>query len=626
MGFALSDDSGLVSIENDKQTDAVIAILFDTSKQPEISLMEIDEHCLNVAAERGRELLVNPEELVPGVRLLQRINSNLIAVTFNRKIGNLQVRDGIFQCIYTGTGSEPHKLREITNRTYGGIALENSSAGDPEFNRVALATGRDLELIEQRALIFPNRETTGDITLWHAIEFKTLDRNSDERITITVRIDDGAVLEAFSNRYAATYDVTGDLFDRTYLNSTRKPVPVPLLEVIDGANALSADVDGELISTTLGTSLSVRLQGARARVVNTKVSVTDVMTVPAALNGDNQIKLNPDANGLIGLSAYAATIKINEFVRRHLEPSQAVILGQPITLSINVTGSCNAFYNGNISLFDAGNGCQNTALVNDIIYHEWGHGLDDDTGTNPGITDGAFSEGIGDILASFFTGDANLAPGFLSDQVPGIRNMVNNKRYPTDQGEVHIEGQIVGAAFWDMRVALINRYGRDKGAYLAETYFFKHLLTTDSYLNSYTAVIRLDDDDNNPATRSANYCLINAAFSARGIATVDNCTDTVTAEKTTADLNLALNTGSSNTFLGSGRDIHFLHLCFGNKLSCLINARIDVKLERSGTIGDLAVFVNNANQQLAANTLITVVGSDEYGTVKSARSFKIMNR
>ena len=40
------------------------------------------------------------------------------------------------------------------------------------------------------------------------------------------------------------------------------------------------------------------------------------------------------------------------------------------------------------------------ALVIDVIYHEWGHGLDDFTGPGSrfggGMTDSAFSEAIGD--------------------------------------------------------------------------------------------------------------------------------------------------------------------------------------------------------------------------------------
>ena len=51
-----------------------------------------------------------------------------------------------------------------------------------------------------------------------------------------------------------------------------------------------------------------------------------------------------------------------------------------------------------LSIFYSGNDrCANTGLIADVIYHEWGHGLDANTG---GIHDGAFSEGLGTLCLS----------------------------------------------------------------------------------------------------------------------------------------------------------------------------------------------------------------------------------
>ena len=55
--------------------------------------------------------------------------------------------------------------------------------------------------------------------------------------------------------------------------------------------------------------------------------------------------------------------------------------------------------------------------------------------------------------------------------------------------------------------------------------FLKHLLTTDTYTDSFAAFLRLNDDDNNPATVAPDECKIRKAFSRHGLTPNEDCVD-----------------------------------------------------------------------------------------------------
>ncbi len=145
-----------------------------------------------------------------------------------------------------------------------------------------------------------------------------------------------------------------------------------------------------------------------------------------------------------------------------------------------------------------------------------------------------------------------MGTGFFVGKEQGIRSLENKKSYPRDKGEVHDEGLIIGGAFWDLRKALITRYGERRGADKASYYFYRHLLAADSYLDSSTLVLALDDDDANPATRSPNYCLIVEAFKAHGLSSENSCKDgdTVRDYEVASELLASLLKGEDQNLFG----------------------------------------------------------------------------
>ncbi len=193
----------------------------------------------------------------------------------------------------------------------------------------------------------------------------------------------------------------------------------------------------------------------------------------------------------------------------------------PLLANVNLSSTCNAYWNGrSINFFSAGrNGntqCANTGLVADVVYHEWGHGLDHNTG---GIQDRAYSEGFGDIVSLLMTRSNLVGPGFKVDG-GFVRDLEPDKIYPRDKGEEHAEGLIIGSTFYDLYLALQEQFGDDDAAItkLSE-YAFKSIFTASKYTDVYRALLIIDDDDSDPSNGTPNFCVLNSVFTAHGLAT-----------------------------------------------------------------------------------------------------------
>lgn len=188
---------------------------------------------------------------------------------------------------------------------------------------------------------------------------------------------------------------------------------------------------------------------------------------------------------------------------------------RPMTANANLSRSCNAHWDGStINLYSGSSQCANTGLISDVIYHEWGHGLDANAG---GIEDGAFSEGFGDIMSLVMTHSNLLGIGFRLPSNGPVRDLEPDKVYPQDRGEVHAEGLIIGSTFWDMYKGLKDRLGEEEAGAVISNYAFKMILTASRYTEVYDALLVIDDNDGNLVNGTPNLCVINEAFAAHGL-------------------------------------------------------------------------------------------------------------
>ncbi|MGE0432317.1 MAG: putative Ig domain-containing protein [Planctomycetota bacterium] len=106
--------------------------------------------------------------------------------------------------------------------------------------------------------------------------------------------------------------------------------------------------------------------------------------------------------------------------------------------------------------FFRANGTYRSTAMSDVVYHEYGHYADWAMGGL--ISDGGLSEGWGDIVAAFITGDPELGEGFRQADDPvngsGLRTCANNYQW-NGNDEIHTAGTAWSGFAWRVRQGLI---------------------------------------------------------------------------------------------------------------------------------------------------------------------------
>lgn len=185
-------------------------------------------------------------------------------------------------------------------------------------------------------------------------------------------------------------------------------------------------------------------------------------------------------------------------------------------VTVNINESCNAYYDGTLNFFTAGQGCNNTGRLADVVYHEWGHGLHVES-ILVGSFDGALSEGAGDVTSFLMTGDPGLAPGFFTNGSV-LRRADNTNTYPQDLvGEVHEDGMIFAGAMWDVRQNLVAAYGEAAGVAITKDIFTGLLKGGPDLTEALDEALLADDDDGNLANGTPHQCAIVDGFAAHGL-------------------------------------------------------------------------------------------------------------
>lgn len=548
-------------------------------------------------------------------------------VGFERLIDDRPVRDGILWLVYQQDDTHFWQLREMHNRAFLNATVIAQQKTITEAD-VKAWFELDANTVSSKPIYYfvPNAEKSDTAPGLHPAQQITMNYQNETWSIVASEVT-GEILES----YPLTFSFRGEasVYKRSYLDG-RGNQDLAFANWRSGNTTVAANADGLVQGISETNPVQLVLTGARAQVSGTNNGQPYVLSSQPIIDG--QIKLNPQGEDLHAINAFISVTRINSYARQFLNAREVPILNRTTSVRINASGNCNAFYQPQtkaITLYAAGNGCANMAEVNDIAYHEWGHGLDDSTGINVGIQDGAFSEGIGDILSGFYIGAAELAPGFMQGNPNPIRNLANNLRYPTDRGEVHTEGQIIGGAFWDMRQGFVAKYGASRGATIAARLFTKHLLVTDSYVDSYNSVLRLDDNDNDPQTPSPNLCLINAAFAKHGLTPPMNCQDNTNAselygdETTTVAL---LDSDSKTKVLTAHPSAVAAAICFGDRKTCKASNSVRNKMNFEGQKEGRNHFSHQMTVAPVEQSKFTILLLDQAGNEIGWRTFAFKAR
>lgn len=192
-----------------------------------------------------------------------------------------------------------------------------------------------------------------------------------------------------------------------------------------------------------------RLTGRWANVVNDKW----VIIYPN--EGDNYNYNATDSN-FDELNAYYHTNIAHDYFAKF----GFTALDSPIKVIVHFgTQQDNAFYSplDHVMGFGDGRTYNSFAKEESIIYHEYCHAVTNAIAALDYESEsGAINEAFSDYFAGSMTNDPETGEWLAAKiKKPYLRTMENSSHYPEDiTNEVHIDSQILSAAFWDLRKAI----------------------------------------------------------------------------------------------------------------------------------------------------------------------------
>jgi hypothetical protein len=597
-------------------------VSFDTSLTSPIPRdASLEEWTRSYVASHEKALGLAPHELATFDRTSYEPSPGLRMITYTRSVEGRPVKGAFVQFIFVSS-ADGYRLREILNNSFGPMKLSALAPSASTPSEAIALTGIDiLEPQGSHSVIQPLLTADGLYEFRYATEHILKDPESSEILTLTVDDATQAILEGYSNRFQAAHTLSADVYTRSYVFKDQKPRPLAFVTAVDAMNnTVETDINGVL--DTNSTQLTLRLGNAKsyADIYNAAANANAIYSFPMTLGANGKTTLALTNADPAALNVYMSLHEITEHARKFLNPADAPLLRGGIRATVNINDSCNAFYtNSTVNFFsqgtpEGGRTCANTGLVNDIVYHEWGHALDDQLGVQQGIRDGAFSEGIGDITAFTLTGSPEGGPGFFLNNATTGRTAQNARTHPPrnqQEAEVHSAGMIISGAFWDLRNNLLALYGATEGPKLLNQYFFQHLKMADRYIDSYQSILRLDDNDQNPATRSPHYCLINKAFARHaltgGLTEGATCVDTDTSLKVRVDLDEG---GGQLTLVASAFGADSIVLCTGQVTSCAQGSPSYLQLSQINEGNPL--YLNSSRRFYEAKGKVTVKADETY--------------
>lgn len=298
---------------------------------------------------------------------------------------------------------------------------------------------------------------------------------------------------------------------------------VKYLRCTSSAGTTYTDANGNFTYSGVNAPLAVTFQftsGQRANVTNS-AGANYSLTMTLQPNQANAITMNSPAVGTVTSQANAMICVdrtgdyIHSINAADTHPNFSALA------HVQVSGTCNAFYNGNsINFYPQGGGCVNTAYST-IVNHEFGHWMNDSYGTGNG-SDG-MGEGNADTWSEYIYDTPVIGQDFCGTNC-NIRNGNNGRQFCGDNhpgcyGEVHDDGEVWMGAAWKVRTRLKNTNGQAQGSLIADTLFIGWMeVYNQTTIRSIieTQWVTLDDNDGNINNGSPHFPDIDGGFRQQG--------------------------------------------------------------------------------------------------------------
>lgn len=305
-----------------------------------------------------------------------------------------------------------------------------------------------------------------------------------------------------------------------YPYDDQEAMGMPHLELPLNGTSYFTDSEG-LFNTDVSQDVAdvpVQLRGLFATVFTNGVTPTQSTTF---INDFNNLSAPGNVKET---SAYRSTNLIHDHMRTWLPEFADLDFSMPV--NIDVAGECNAFYDGSsINFYDVGGGCNATSLIADVVYHEYGHAINDFFYQSffSNFSNGAMNEGYADLWAMSLGNIAEIGKGFYTDNQDGIRRYdIDPKVYPEDiVGEVHADGEIICGAWYDTHLLLGGDWAQTMPLFVDA---FPGLQGTvpngfegQAYTDVLLDVLQADDDDDDLLNGTPNAAAIIEGFDIHGI-------------------------------------------------------------------------------------------------------------
>lgn len=353
------------------------------------------------------------------------------------------------------------------------------------------------------------------------------------RFFCLVDLDDGALLYRSNTIVScgppmnASVSVSGHVYTGSPLGLPEVR-DLPNVRATIGGTTYHADENGVInVGGTGPFSATFELRSPWANV--STLNVTPSFTTSLS-EGENAISFN-EATTIQQRSAYRYVYEMRRHMAAVLPSFTGLNYAMPVRVDL-VSPNCNAFYDGEgINFYEQGNNCRSLATIDDVVYHEYAHGINDKYYGALGSTfiNGAMDEGYADVWALSLAEDLIFGEAVRLDFAGSAIRRYDGvpKVYPVDiLGDRHNDGQIIAGAWMDLYQAL----GNDMPLMLAlfkEAYAGLQATAPNgnegrAFRDVLLDVLQADDDDGDITNGTPNAPAIIAAFARHGITLISD--------------------------------------------------------------------------------------------------------
>ncbi|MEK6871337.1 MAG: LamG-like jellyroll fold domain-containing protein, partial [Nanoarchaeota archaeon] len=364
-------------------------------------------------------------------------------------------------------------------------------------------------------IIYPNDLLNNDFRLAYLVELP-LTINKLSKYNVVIDAHSGEILDNFDTIwYVVDGTVTGNILpEHTQQNFETVQIKDNTIS-IGSQTGLTNSAGFYSIQNNGAVTLNSILEGPWVDVFNSakqRSKHTASLTAPTTHNwnwdSDDNSDRKEETNVFYHTNIihdYFKNLGVNEIDRK-------------FKATVHLPDKCNAYYTRDtINFYPSGSSskgeCENTALLSDVIYHEYTHGVVDHVITIPfpyWDETGNLNEAWSDYFAVSKNNNPCIAERFFKNK-DCLRNSKNNNRWPKDYNpEPHTGSPIIAGSLWDLRELI--------GASLTDSLTIRAIrLQPNTFHKFMNNVIIADDDNGNPSDGTPHLKEICAAFEGHGL-------------------------------------------------------------------------------------------------------------